>query len=187
MKRAVMGILGALMILSLAACTPTTEKNKTGEVKETEAEAAKSTEGPGVVTDKPVDEDAPELDIISIYTVSEDGSKLEGTMDGVETKDAQSLVDLLIQYGVLEDGTKAVSFETEGTAASQVTGPGAAEAAALSEYGTLELSQFPEENREMKLQAVANTFIENMDVLYLTISVDGEVLVENADFSDEGK
>ncbi len=187
MKRAVMGFLGALMILSLAACTPTTEKNKTGQVKETEAEVTKSKEGSGVVTDKPIDKDAPDLDIISIYTVSEDGSKLEGTMDGVEARDAQSLVDLLVQYGVLEDGTKAVSFEKEGTAASQVTGPGASEASSLSEYGTLELSQFPEEHREMKLQAVANTFIENMDVLYLTISVDGEVLVENVDFEDAGK
>ena len=33
MKKLVMGLLGAMMILSLVACTPTTEKNKTGEVK----------------------------------------------------------------------------------------------------------------------------------------------------------
>lgn len=184
MKRAVMGILGALMILSLAACTPTTEKNKTGEIKETEAAAVKSTEGPGVVTDKPVDKEAPELEVVSVYMVNEDGDKLKSAMESVEKKDAQSLTDLLIQYGVLEEGTTAVGFEAEGTAASQVTGPGAAQAEALKEYGTLELSQFPEENRELKLQAVANTFIENMDVLYLTISADGEVLVENMDFED---
>lgn len=29
MKKLVMGLLGAMMILSLVACTPTTEKNKT--------------------------------------------------------------------------------------------------------------------------------------------------------------
>lgn len=187
MKRAVMGILGALMILSLAACTPTMEKNKTGEVKQTEAAEVKSTEGPGVVTDKPVDPEASNMEVISVYTVSEDGSKIKRTMEGVATKEASSLADLLIQYGVLEEGTEVVSFETEGTAVSQVTGPGAEAAGELKEYGTLELSRFPEEQQELKLQAVANTFIENMNVLYLTISVDGEVLAENMDFEDAGK
>ena len=33
MKKLVMGLLGAMMILSLAACTPTTEKNKTGRCR----------------------------------------------------------------------------------------------------------------------------------------------------------
>ena len=103
------------MVLSLAACTPTTEKNKTGEVKEPETEAVETTAdaGPGVVTGRPVDQDAPDLTMVSVYSVSEDGSKIEGTMDSVETLDAQSLTDLLIQYGVLDDGTKAVSFTTE--------------------------------------------------------------------------
>ncbi|WP_182436931.1 hypothetical protein [Clostridium sp. OF09-36] len=97
-----------MMILSLAACTPTTEKNKTGEVKEPETEAVETTAdaGPGVVTGRPVDQDAPDLTMVSVYSVSEDGSKIEGTMDSVETLDAQSLTDLLIQYGVLDDGTK---------------------------------------------------------------------------------
>ena len=116
MKKLVMGLLGAMMILSLAACTPTTEKNKTGEVKEPQQEeVVESTAdaGPGVVTGRPVDQDAPDLKMVSIYSVSEDGSKIEGSMDSVETLDAQSLVDLLVQYGVLDDGTKAVSFTTE--------------------------------------------------------------------------
>ena len=98
MKKLVMGLLGAMMILSLAACTPTTEKNKTGEVKEPETEAVETTAdaGPGVVTGRPVDQDAPDLTMVSVYSVSEDGSKIEGTMDSVETLDAQSLTDLLI-------------------------------------------------------------------------------------------
>ena len=33
----------------------------------------------------------------------------------------------------------------------------------------------------------SNTFIENMDVLYLTIKVDGEPLIENAQFVVAGK
>ena len=114
MKKLVMGLLGAMMILSLAACTPTTEKNKTGEVKEPQQEeVVESTAdaGPGVVTGRPVDQNASDLTMVSVYSVSKDGSKIEGTMDSVETLDAQSLVDLLIQYGVLDDGTLAAFVE----------------------------------------------------------------------------
>ena len=71
MKKLVMSLLGAMMILSLAACTPTTEKNKTGEVKEPQQEeVVESTAdaGPGVVTGRPVDQDAPDLKMV--YTVS---------------------------------------------------------------------------------------------------------------------
>ena len=195
MKKTVMWFIGAMMILSLAACTPTSEKNKTGEVKQTEA-VVKSTKdsGPGVVTDRNPDMDAPDLDIISVYTVSEDGSKLEGTMDAIETMDAQSLVDLLIQYKVLDEGTTAVSFTAEGEPSSEEVGPGMVKipgfeiTSNLKQNGTLELSQFPEgAQKDLKLQAVANTFIENMDVLYLTVKVNGETLIENAQFVDAGK
>lgn len=183
------------MVLSLAACTPTTEKNKTGEVKQTEA-AIKSTKdsGPGVVTDRMPDLEAPDLDVISVYTVSEDGTKVEGTMDAVEEMNAQALVDLLIQYKVLDEGTTAVSFETEGEPTSEEVGPGMVKipgfevTSNLKEKGTLELNQFPEgAQKDLKLQAVANTFIENMDVLYLTIKVNGEPLIENAEFVVAGK
>lgn len=72
MKKLVMGLLGAMMILSLAACTPTTEKNKTGEVKEPQQEeVVESTAdaGPGVVTGRPVDRMRRILPW-SLYTVS---------------------------------------------------------------------------------------------------------------------
>ena len=189
MKKLVMGLLGAMMVLSLAACTPTTEKNKTGEVKEPETEAVETTAdaGPGVVTGRPVDQDAPDLTMVSVYSVSEDGSKIEGTMDSVETLDAQSLTDLLIQYGVLDDGTKAVSFTTEESVASTEAGPGVSADSTVAEKATLELSQFPSENQEKVLQAVANTFCENMNAETITIKVDGQTLAEGLSFEDAGK
>ena len=189
MKKIVMGLLGAMMILSLAACTPTTEKNKTGEMKAQQEEVTETTEdsGPGVVKDRPVDKDAPDLTMVSVYSVSEDGSKIEGTMDSVETLDAQSLVDLLVQYGVLDNGTKAVSFTTEGSVASQEAGPGVTADATMAEKATLELSQFPSENQEKVLQAVANTFCENLDTETITIKADGQTLAEGLSFVDAGK
>ena len=89
--------------------------------------------------------------MVSVYSVSEDGSKIEGTMDSVEILDAQSLVDLLVQYGVLDNGTKAVSFTTEGSVASQEAGPGVTADATMAEKATLELGQFPSENQEKVL------------------------------------
>ena len=173
MKKLVMGLLGAMMILSLVACTPTTEKNKTGEVKEPQQEeVVESTAdaGPGVVTGRPVDQEAPDL-----------------TMDSVEILDAQSLVDLLVQYGVLDNGTKAVSFTTEGSVARQEAGPGVTADTTMAEKATLELSQFPSENQEKVLQAVANTFCENMDTETITIKADGQTLAEGLSFVDAGK
>lgn len=185
MRKAIMCFIGAMMILSLAACTPTTEKNKTGEVKQTEAATTAPAKNP--------DPNAPELDVVSIYTVSADGSKLEGTMDAVEELNEQTLVDLLIRYGVLAEGTEAVSFTAEGEPSSEAVGPGvvkvpgAAETSTTKEYGTLELNQVPDVKDDMMLQAVANTFIENMDVVYMTIKVDGEVIGENMTMMEPGK
>lgn len=196
MKKAIMCFIGAMMILSLAACTPTTEKNKTGEVKQTEAAtaAAGKNQGQGVVTDRNPDMDAPDLDIISVYSVSEDGSKLVGSMESVEQMDAQKLVDLLIQYKALPEGTQAVSFAAEGDPASEEVGPGMVKIPGMElksnqkENGTLELTQIAEDaQKDLKLQAVADTFIENMDVLNLTIKVDGQVVAENLTFVDAGK
>jgi len=129
MKKAIMCFIGAMMILSLVACTPTTEKNKTGEVKQTQASsaaagtAAGTSGGNSVASNKNPDPTAPDLDVVSIYTVSKDGSKLEGTMDAVEELTPQALADLLIQYGVLEEGTEVIDFQAEGKPASEEVGP----------------------------------------------------------------
>lgn len=187
MKKVIMCFIGAMMILSLTACTPTTEKNKTGEVKQTEAAAESK------APEKKPDPTAPKLDVVSVYTVSDDGSKLEGTMDAVDDLNEQALVDLLIQYGVLEEGTEAVSFVAEGEPSSEAVGPGVGKNAGegsgsnAKEYGTLELNQVPDEKDDMMLQAVANTFIENMDVTYLTIMVDDEIIGENMTMMEAGK
>lgn len=186
MKKVIMCFIGAMMILSLAACTPTTEKGKTGEVKQTEAANS-------VDKKKNPDPTAPNLDVVSIYTVSADGTTLEGTMDALEEKNPQTIAELLIEYGVLDEGTEVIEFAAEGEPASEEVGPGvvkipgAVNKNTSREYGTLNLSQFPDEKDDMLLQAVANTYIENMDVVYLTIQVNGETVAENLKYVDAGK
>lgn len=197
MMTTVLGVVAAMMVFSLAACTPTADKNKTeaateATVKETQAEKkaeetktgeTKAKAKASIATEKMPAFDAPALEVVSIYTISEDGSKLEGTMDAVEELNAQTLTDLLVQYGVLEEGTIVNSFTVDTEAASQEVGPGAAgPGSAQSSAGgqaVLDLNQFPSEHADLCMQAVVNTFAENLDVTYMTIAVDGTIIYEN--------
>ena len=173
-----------VMILSLDACTPTPNKGNTGETKQTESSSA---------PEKHPDPTAPELDVVSVYNVSQDGKTLEGTMDAVDELNADTLVALLIQYGVLEEGTEVVSYEATGQPSSEDVGPGVVTIPGveiesdMNEYGILNLNQFPDTSNQMLLQAVGNTFIENMKIVYLTIQVNGETVAENLSMADAGK
>lgn len=179
--RTILCMAGAMMIFSMTACTPT-DKGK--DVSETETVAP-------TAPPKNPDPTAPVLDVVSVYCVSEDGSKLEGTMDAVDELNEESLVALLVQYGVLEEGTEALDFKAEGAPSSEEVGPGVVKIPGVEseakEYGTLNLNKFPDTENELLLQAVANTFIENMNIVYLTIQVNGEAVAENLSMADAVK
>jgi len=177
MKKAIMSFIGAMMILSLAACTPTTEKNKTGEVKQTNG-----------VADRRPDTTAPKLDVVSVYQVSEDGTKLTGTMEAVEELNAQTLVDLLIEYGVLEEGTKIISFKEEGSieevGPSVIEIPGYEIDNTMTDHIILDLNQLPDKYQDKVIEAVANTFLENIHAVRMTLKVDGETVREDLSLVD---
>ncbi len=175
MKKPIMCFIGTMMILSLAACTPTTEKYKTGEVKETQE-----------ITDadkvKLPDATAPELDIVSVYTVKADGSGLDGTMDSVEagSLDENSLVGLLIQYGVLDEGTEVVEFN-EGQEQAALGPAGGT----VKTEASLDLSRIPDDGKnEMIVKAIAKTFMENMNMESITIKLNGAPVAENLSLED---
>lgn len=175
MKKAMMSFIGVMMVLSLVACTPTTEKNKTGEVKQTQA-----TNG---IADKTPDPNAPNLEILAVYQLNSEGTGLTYAMEGIEEMTPQAVVDLLIEAGVLAEGTTSLSLETEGKV--EEVGPGAVVIPGMEidnsypEHGILNLSQFPKDNQELKLQAVANTFLEGFNIARFTIQVNGETVGEN--------
>ena len=107
MKKWLIGVMTVLMAVSLAACTPTTEKQKK---ETTAAAAAKSQEdmvppSTGGASDKVPDPNVMPVAVISIYHGG--GGSLVQDMDSLDTEglDAQLLVDKLIEYGVLTDGT----------------------------------------------------------------------------------
>lgn len=180
--RTVLCLAGAMMIFSMSACTPTDKGAVNAQETETAAPTAPA---------KNPDPTAPVLDVVSIYSVSADGSKLEGTMDAVDELDEEALVSLLVQYKVLEEGTEVLEFKAEGAPSSEEVGPGVVKIpgveSEVNEYGTLNLNKFPDTENELLLQAVANTFIENMNIVYLTIQVNGETAAENLSMADAGK
>lgn len=193
MKKITMCVLSAMTVLSLAACTPTPEKQaETAETFETQA--------PGGAEDKVPDPNAPVLSTISIYTLNDDNTGLVQEMDGVETLDAQSVLAKMIDYGVLPEDTLVLGFyipdengnpeeaseesteedsETaEAESAEESVGPDVSSNTPEFSKAVLNISQLPEENRDLLIVAIGNTFTENFGIGTLEIQVMDEPVAE---------
>ena len=213
MKKITLGLLSAMAVLSLAACTPTPEKQaETAETFETQA--------PGGAEDKVPDPNAPTLSTISIYALNDDNTGLVQEMDGVETLDAQSVLAKLIDYGVLPEDTLVLGFyipdenggaaeepaseeaasegedaeassedaEAEGASedaegaeeesAEESVGPDVSSNTPEFSIAVLNISQLPEENRDLILVSLGNTFTENFGIETLEIQVMDETVAE---------
>ena len=162
MKKVIMGIMLAVMAVSLAACTPTTEKQKnTTTTAETMEPIPVTTGG---ASDKVPDPNVKPVAVISIYHGSDDSDGIVQDMDALDTEglDAQLLVDKLVEYGVLTKGTKVLSFEIEGEGETATA--------------TLDLSQLKSEegcSDRMLLAEVGNTFIDNFELKTIKVKVNG--------------
>ena len=163
MKRWLIGAKAVMMAVSLAACTPTTEKQKkqtTQAAKDTQEIVPQSTGG---ASDKVPDPNVMPVAVVSIYHGG-DSDSLVQDMDSLDTEglDAQLLVDKLIEYGVLTQGTKVLSFDIQGKEEDSV--------------GTLDLNQAESAegvSDEMFLTEIGNTFTENFELGKLKLKVNG--------------
>ena len=177
MKRCIMLLAYAMMVLLLAACTPTTEKNQESQ-SQTETPAMPPTTE-AVVADTPEkrnagNENLPSLAAVSVYRVSKNGDGLVQEMDNLESEELvdQALVDLMIKYEILEEGTEIISFELD------------------EGKGTLNLNQLTSSEDEMRIRAVTesvvNTFTENFELESgLILQINGEVFSLEAMEPDE--
>lgn len=165
MKKWLLGVMAVLMAASLAACTPTTEKQK----QETTAAAGEVSQEPvvtqetGGASDKVPDPNVMPVAVVSIYHKG-DGDSMTQDMDSLETEglDAQLLVDKLVEYGVLTEGTQVLSFDISGEGENA--------------EGVLDLSQAESGegcSDEMFLTEIGNTFIENFELAQLKLKVNG--------------
>lgn len=158
MKRITMFFMGIMMVLSLAACAPTPDIQTPAAPAATAPSKAEEavTGGAG---DKVPDPNAEPMEIISVYCANEDGTGLNQAMDAVTELTPQSLVDKLIEYGILEDGTKVLTFDTS------------------DGIGTLDISKKPVSGttgENLFLTAIGNTFIENFKLDKLKLLVNGK-------------
>ena len=148
MKKYMTLLAAVVAAVSLAACTPTTEKNaSTAGTPTSEAFKADTME-----ERNKGNENLPVQAAISIYQINDDRSGLEQKMDSLETEDVepQGLIDKMIEYGVLDEGTQVLSFEnTDG-------------------IGVLNLNQITsqEDPFEIRLvvESIVNTFTENFEL-----------------------
>lgn len=191
MKKITMCLLSTMAVLSLAACTPTSEKQaETAETFETEAA--------GGAEDKVPDPNAPILSTISVYALNDEKTGLVQEMDGVETLDAQSVLASLIEYKVLPEDTLVLGFyipgendesgaEAEESAAetSEAARESSASSTPVMSSGTpefdlavLNISQIPDDNKNLVIAAIGNTFTENFGIGTLQIQVMDEQVAE---------
>ncbi len=165
MKKWLLGLMAVVTAVSLAACTPTTQKN-TNAKNTTEASGGGETvaQTTGGAEDKVPDPNVEPVAVISIYHKG-DGDSIVQEMDSLDTEqlDAQALVDKLISYQVLTEGTKVLSF--------QITNEGQEDAEAV-----LDLNQAvsgEDCSDEKFLTELGNTFIENYELSRMKLTVNG--------------
>ena len=114
MKKWLLGLLTAMMAVSLAACTPTTEKLK--ETKSAaEAQTQMEAQTTGGASDKVPDPNVAPVAIISIYHKG-DGDSLVQDMDSLDSDelDPQALVNKMMEYGIFTEGTEVLDFNITG-------------------------------------------------------------------------
>lgn len=164
MKKWILGVMAALMAVSLAACTPTPEKQKEEAVETTAAQQDIVPQSTGGASDKVPDPNVAPVAIVSIYHKG-DGDSMVQDMDSLESEeiDAQMLVSKLMDYNVLTDGTMVQTFAIEEEGEELI--------------GTLDLNQAVSGegvSDAMLLTEIGNTFIENFELSQLKITVNGE-------------
>lgn len=165
MKKMMLILAGTVIAVSLAACSPTDVSTQTaaedGEEGMTVEASIEETERE--VVEKLPDADAAPMAQVSVFTIKEDKTGLSQNMDAVdsedgETVDAQLLIDKMIEYGVLEEGTEVLNFSQDGTAV------------------TVDLSAMPNQDDVLEQTAVANTLIQNYEADTLNLTVNGEAV-----------
>lgn len=163
MKRFILFLAGALMAVSITACTPTqkpVESNTATEHDHPELPAGavmESTVDGALEKENMVVEDADPTVMVCVYSVNKNKNGLKQNMDAIdsETLDAQLLIDKMAELGVVEEGIEVTKFENKDGSL------------------VLDLSKLNELSDELVLTAIANTFIQNYEAKELNLSVAG--------------
>lgn len=196
MKKFLMCMAGAMMVLSLAACTPTEVESGKGETIPEEGTTLSDgttlpggTALPGGVTPdmlehesidpdearKP-DPNAPKMDAVMIFYPNDEKTGLENEMIDVEIMDEDTVAEYLIQYGVLPADTVVNFLDIEGPLKP---GPGVPdeETGTGDRIGTLELTQIDTLegiDEKLMIYSIVNSYCENFQLDKMQILIEGE-------------
>lgn len=171
MKRLMLFLAGALMAVSVTACTPTKRPAETTAAQEQEHDhdhdhdhlqapdgsVMESTVDGALEKQNMVVEDEDPAVMVCVYSVNKDKNGLKQNMDAIdgEEMDAQLLMDKLVELEVVSEDVVVDSFEYKNGVL------------------TVDLSDFPEASDELVLTAISNTFIQNYEAEELNLSVEG--------------
>lgn len=175
MKKLMIVLTGVLMSVSLAACTPTDTSSQNQDKQSAEGQTVEASipETEREVVEKLPDADAAPMAQVSIFTVKENRSGLKQIMDAIDSEDGETiepqlLADKMAENGVLEEGTKVLSFSQEGNTIN------------------VDLSAMPNQDDILQQTAVANTLLQNFEASELNLSVNGEK-IGNMEFNKSYK
>lgn len=169
MKKCILPFAAVMLALSLTACTPTSEKSAA------EATASSETVKADTMEERNKgNENLPVYASVAVYYINDDGTGLIQKLESVdkEEMDAQDVIDLMIEYDILEEGTEVIDFD-EGTEG----------------IGTLNLNQITDEEDDFRIclivQSIVNGFTENYELDGLILQENGEVYTIDSIESDE--
>ena len=98
MKKCILLLAAVMMAMSLAACTPTPEKN----AAQATVPSSETIKADTMEERNKGNENLPVYDTVAIYRIKENGDGLLQEMESLETEelDAQAIIDLMIQYAI---------------------------------------------------------------------------------------
>ncbi len=149
----------ACMLMLLSSCGENQEKENAPSLPETTVEETNPENG--YPLSKQPDPTAPVLENIIVYASDGKGG-VEAQMDAADKLTEDNVLNLLIQYGTIGEGTVFVNMDIDDSEETAAAGPGG-EGTAIR-HGILTLSDFSAGEgltEETAKQAVIDTFREN--------------------------
>ncbi|MCI8949648.1 MAG: hypothetical protein HFG49_06325 [Lachnospiraceae bacterium] len=172
MKKFIVFLLSAAASLSLAACTPTPEKQ--GESSAAMPPTTEAFKADTMEIRNSGNEELPEMATVSVYRINKNRNGLVQEMESLETEELETegVIQMLIQYEILEEGTELISFEQN-------------DGKAVLNLSKITSQEDPMEIR-LVVESLVNTFTENFELESgLILQENGQVYTIDSVEADE--
>lgn len=163
MKKLPILLLSMILAFALTACSSGGDSagdGGNGASSETAPDGSVIETVDGAAEKAMTDPNAEVSQIVTIYHGDDGAAGVKQSLDGLDgdAVTAEGLVEKLVEYGVLDQGTEVLDFSIDG------------------KTGTLDLSQIPQKSgteEQIMLISIGNTFTENFELDQLKLLVGG--------------